>query len=93
MYFSTIWTLCKTLTKRYFRDPVALFFTLVFPLIFLLVFGTISRSSSVSFNVVVLNHSDTQFAADFAKQTKDNKVFGIKSGIKNFADAKRTRRL
>lgn len=87
-YFLTIWILCKTLTKRYFRDPVALFFTLVFPLIFLLVFGAMSRSNSVSFNVVVLNNSDTKFAAEFAGQIKENKVFKIKDNIKTFEDAK-----
>lgn len=87
-YFSTIWTLCKTLTKRYFRDPVALFFTLVFPLIFLLVFGAMSRTTSVSFNIVVINNSDTKFAAEFANQIKENDVFKIKNGVKTFDQAK-----
>ncbi len=86
-YFSTIWMLCRTLTKRYFRDPVALFFTLIFPVIFLLIFGTMSRSNSVSFNVVLLNKSDSAFAKQFVDQTKKNKLFKIKE-VKNFDDAK-----
>jgi ABC-2 type transport system permease protein len=87
-YLSTIWVLCKTLTKRYFRDPVALFFTLVFPVIFLLIFGAMSRSNSVSFKVVVINHSDSQFAAQFADQLNHNKVFKIKDKITSFQEAK-----
>lgn len=87
-YFQTIWTLCKTLTTRWVRDPVALFFTLVFPMIFLLIFGAMSRSSNVSFNIVVVNKSNTKFASEFAKQIESNKVFKIKDGVKNFDQAK-----
>lgn len=86
-YFSTIQLLCRTLTKRYFRDPVALFFTLVFPVIFLLIFGVMSRSNSISFNVVLINHSDTKFASQFVTQIKKSKVFKIKD-VKNFDEAK-----
>ncbi len=86
-YFSTIWILCKTLTRRYFRDPVALFFTLIFPVIFLLIFGAMSRSNSVSFSVAVINHSDTKFATQFVDQTKKNKVFKVKD-VSSFDSAK-----
>src|SRR5688572_40951 len=86
-YFRTIWTLCKTLTIRWSRDPVALFFIFLFPLIFLLVFGAMSRNDSVSFNVAVINQSNTTYAKDFEKQTKDVKVFKVKD-IKSFDDAK-----
>src|SRR5688572_20588292 len=86
-YFSTIWVLSKTLTKRWFRDPVALFFTFMFPLIFLLIFGAMSRSSSVSFNITVVNNSDTKFASQFAEQIEKNKVFEVKD-VQSFDDAK-----
>ncbi len=86
-YFSTIWMLSKTLTKRWFRDPVALFFTFLFPLIFLLIFGAMSRSNSVSFSITVVNNSNTKFASQFAEQIKKNKVFKIKD-VKSFDDAK-----
>jgi ABC-2 type transport system permease protein len=87
-YFLTIWTLCVVLTKRWSRDPVALFFIFLFPMIFLLVFGAMSRSNSVSFNVVLLNRSDTKFAADFASQIKKNKIFKVKDDVKTFDAAK-----
>lgn len=86
-YFSTIWTVCKMLTKRWFRDPVALFFTFLFPLIFLLIFGAMSRSSDVNFNVALINNSETSFAAQFADQIRDNEVFSIKD-VESFEDAK-----
>ncbi len=86
-YFATIWVLARTLTKRWFRDPVALFFTFVFPLIFLLIFGAMSRSNGVSFSVAVLNHSDTTFARQFVQQVQKNKVFKPKT-VKSFDDAK-----
>jgi ABC-2 type transport system permease protein len=86
-YFSTIWILCKTLTKRWFRDPVALFFTFLFPLIFLLVFGAMSRSDSVSFDITIINHSETAFAKEFVAQTKKDKRFDIKT-VAGFAQAK-----
>ena len=87
-YFSVIWNLCRTLTKRYFRDPVALFFTLVFPLIFLLIFGAMSRSNSVKFNVVILNQSHSKFAAQFEDQIKKNAVFKIKASTDGLEKAK-----
>ena len=86
-YFATIWILCKTLTKRWFRDPVALFFTLIFPVIFLLIFGAMSRTSSVSFNVALINKADSKFATQFVDQIKKNKVFKVKD-VQSFGEAK-----
>lgn len=77
-YFSTIWVLCKTLTIRWTRDPVALFFIFIFPLIFLLVFGAMSRSDSVSFKVAVINNSDSTFAKEFVDKTKEIEAFDVK---------------
>lgn len=87
-YFKTIWVLCGMLTRRWFRDPVALFFTFLFPLLFLFVFGSLFRDNDVSFDVAVINRSDTQFAAQFVEQTKQNGVFKIKDGLANFDQAK-----
>jgi ABC-2 type transport system permease protein len=86
-YLTTTLMLCKTLTRRYFRDPVALFFTLVFPVIFLLIFGAMSRGNSVSFNVALINNSDSKFASDFARQIKKNKIFKVKD-VTSFNEAK-----
>ena len=50
----TVIVFAKISVRRYFRDRVAIFFTIAFPLIFLLIFGAIyGKSSSTSFRVVV----------------------------------------
>ena len=35
----TVWVFFRINTRRFFRDKLAIFFTVVFPLIFLFVFG------------------------------------------------------
>ena len=56
--FYTVWAFFTINLKRLFRDRLALFFTFLFPLIFLFVFGGLnSGNKSVSFNVAVINES------------------------------------
>lgn len=75
----TVGIFVKISTRRFFRDKVAIFFTVAFPLIFLFVFGGIFGSNSdVSFKVALLNHADTQISKEYAKSLKDqNKLFKI----------------
>jgi ABC-2 type transport system permease protein len=87
-YFQTIWVLCVALSKRWSRDPVALFFIFLFPLLFLLVFGALFRDNDVSFDVALLDRSDSQFSASFAEQTKENGVFNVQEDITSFDEAK-----
>lgn len=62
--------------KRFFRDPVALFFTLLFPLLFLFVFGSIFRNdSAISFDLAVFNYSDSKFAKQFVSNIKGTETF------------------
>lgn len=64
--------------RRLFRDKVAIFFVFFFPLIFLIIFGSIFRGGDdVSFKVGLINQSQTEFAKDFEKQLRENKVFDI----------------
>lgn len=74
--------------KRLFRDKVAIFFVFVFPLIFLLIFGSIFNSNSVSFRVAVINNSSTQFAKSFEKQLKETDVLKISNDITTMGAAK-----
>lgn len=72
-YFLTIYRLAQTLTIAFFRDKVALFFTFVFPLIFLLVFGSLNRGDSgVSFDVAIINQSKSSFAAKFVEESSSS---------------------
>lgn len=75
--------------KRLFRDKVAIFFVFMFPLIFLFVFGSIFRGdNNVSFRVALLNQSDTEFAAQFADQTRENKIFKVDEDISDVDQAR-----
>lgn len=88
-----LWTVAvftKLNTKRFFRDRLAIFFTVLFPLIFLFVFGSFSSSNSgnVSFDVAVINQSKTATAEQFNKQISSSKVFKVNQTIKSVDQAK-----
>jgi len=70
----TVWVMFIVNVKRVFRDRLALFFTFLFPLIFLFVFGGLfGKDQSVSFNVAIINHSSSSFARQFVNQAADKK--------------------
>jgi ABC-2 type transport system permease protein len=73
----TVTVFAKTSLRRYFRDKVALFFTILFPLIFLFVFGSFSKSNDVSFHIGLINQSSSQFSQKFVQDTKHNKMFKV----------------
>ncbi|MNH58492.1 Inner membrane transport permease YbhS [compost metagenome] len=85
----TIITMAKINTRRVFRDKVALFFTIGFPLIFLFVFGGLnSGGSDISFNVAVINESDSSFAKEFAEGAAKNDVLSVDQEIATLDQAK-----
>lgn len=85
----TVLTFVRINTKRFFRDRLALFFTIGFPLIFLFVFGGLnSGGGNVSFNVAVINDSNSSFAKTFVKQLKDSKVVKVNAEVTNLDMAK-----
>lgn len=72
--FYTVWVMFVVNFKRVFRDRLALFFTFLFPLIFLFVFGGLfGRDQNVSFNVAIINHSSSSFAKQYVAQAEDKK--------------------
>jgi len=84
----TVWVFFSVNIKRLFRDRLALFFTFLFPLIFLFVFGGLnSHNNSVSFSVAIINESRSPFAKDFVGQLSKQKAFKINKDIKTFAAA------
>jgi ABC-2 type transport system permease protein len=84
-----ITTFARIDIKRLFRDKVAIFFVFVFPLIFLLIFGSIfSGDNDVSFRVALLNQSQSEFAGKFADEMKHNDVFKIDDKISTLDQAK-----
>ena len=85
----TVGTFVRINTKRFFRDRLALFFSIVFPVIFLFVFGSLnSGNNNVSFRVALLNQSDSSFAKDFVKQAQGSGIFKINDKVTSLDDAK-----
>lgn len=85
----TVLTFVRINTKRFFRDRLAIFFTIGFPLIFLFVFGSLnSGSGNVSFNVAIINHSDSTFAKTFVKQADDSKIIKVDKDVTTLDAAK-----
>jgi ABC-2 type transport system permease protein len=87
-YF-TVMTFAKISVLRYFRDKTALFFTVLFPLIFLFVFGSFSKGgNNISFHIGLINQSSSQFSQQFAAQIKDNKMFKVDETVTGIDEAK-----
>lgn len=86
----TVAVFTKLNTRRFFRDRLAQFFSILFPLIFLFVFGSFSsNNNNVSFKVALLNESKTPFAQQFVKQLDSSKSsFKVQKDITTMADAK-----
>jgi len=87
--FYTVGVFAKINTQRFFRDRLAVFFGIIFPLIFLFVFGSLnSGNNNVSFKVAVINESNTTFAKDFVKQAEKNDVLKVNGDITTLDQAK-----
>jgi ABC-2 type transport system permease protein len=87
--FYTVSTFTKISVKRYFRDKTAIFFTVLFPLIFLFVFGSFSKGgNSVSFHVGLINESSSSFSKQFTDQLKKDKMFNVDEKVNSLNTAK-----
>jgi ABC-2 type transport system permease protein len=85
----TVYVFSRLNTKRFFRDRLALFFGMAFPLIFLFVFGGISsKNNDVSFRVALINQSQSTVAKDVAGQIKKSKVFKVDGKVATMDAAK-----
>lgn len=74
----TVLTFARLNGRRFFRDRLAIFFTIGFPLIFLFIFGMLYKNNNnLSFNVALINQSKTTFATDFVQQAESTKLFKI----------------
>lgn len=89
-YTQGVAALSKAYTLRFFRDKTAIFFTFLFPLLFLFVFGSLNSgdNSDISFKIALLNRSDNQFAQQFDTQLRENETFEVNQSITEFEDAR-----
>lgn len=86
---NTVRVFVKLTTRRFFRDRLAIFFGVLFPLIFLFVFGSFNKGGNdISFNVAVINQSQSQFAGDLTKQFNDSKTFKVAKDVTTYDQAK-----
>lgn len=84
----TVWVFFMVNMKRLFRDRMALFFTFLFPLIFLFVFGALEgHNNSVNFKIAVINSSNQPFAKQFVKKLQKQKMLKVDKTVKTFAAA------
>ncbi len=74
---AAILTYARTQTRAFFRDPVALFFTIALPLIFLVVFGSIFRSTATNFRVAVIDRSGTAFTQQLLATPEVEDLFTV----------------
>lgn len=78
----TVITFAKINTRRFFRDKTALFFSVIFPVIFLLVFGSLnSGNNNASFKIAIINGSDSAFATRFVDSLGKASVLKINEEV------------
>lgn len=91
----TVFIFTKLSFRRFFRDRLSIFFSIMFPLIFLFVFGSLSKGSDdISFRVALINQSQSEFSQDFAKKLKEGETFKVDeeaSNSREVADEKLSR--
>ncbi len=87
-YFFTTWAMTVLLTRRYMRSKTALFFSILFPLILLFVFGGLFGSSNgTTFKVAVIDDAHTSFSQQYVGQISKEKVFKV-NPTTSLSDAK-----
>lgn len=85
----TVLVFSRLNTRRFFRDRLALFFGILFPLIFLFVFGSLSKGGGgTSFHVAIVNESKSTFASQYVKQIDNNKVFKVNKSVTTLSAAR-----
>lgn len=87
--FYTVYIFAKLTARRFFRDKLAIFFTIAFPLIFLVIFGSLfNNDSNVSFKVGLINESDSSYSKQFAEDAKTSQILNVNQEVNNLEDAK-----
>lgn len=86
----TVYVFAGLATKRFFRDRLALFFGVLFPVIFLFVFGSFSNNTGnkTHFNVALINQSHSQLSKKAVKLIDHYATFKIDNTVTTIAQAK-----
>lgn len=83
----TVWVFFSINLRRLFRDRLAMFFTFLFPLIFLGVFGSLSHSNKVSLRVAVINESHSAYAQQLTSALDNSKLVKVDKTVTDFPTA------
>jgi len=84
----TVMVFTKLSTRRFFRDRLAQFFSILFPLIFLFVFGSLTKGNgNVSFSIALINQSKTPFATQLTHNIESSKTFKVNSSLTTLSAA------
>lgn len=87
--FYTVGVFVRINTKRFFRDKLALFFGIGFPLIFLFVFGSLnSGPKDLSFDIALINESNSSVASEFVKKAESSGVLKVNKDVTTLDAAK-----
>src|SRR6266403_802742 len=73
----SLWSLTAASVKMYFRNRAAIFFTLFLPLMFIVVFGFLSKSSGGTFTLDVTNKSNTELSHGVVDALKKVEAFKV----------------
>lgn len=89
-YMTAVLALTRAYLLRFMRDKTAMFFTFLFPLLFLFVFGSLyaNDNNDVSFKIALFNRSESAFSQQFSDELKKSDTFEINTDVTEFDDAK-----
>ncbi len=85
----TVMTFARINTRRFFRDRLALFFSVGFPLIFLFVFGNLyGANTDISFRVALINQSDSAISKQFSEELIKSELIKVNQDVTTLDAAK-----
>ncbi|HSX01545.1 MAG TPA: ABC transporter permease [Candidatus Saccharimonas sp.] len=73
----SFWSLTVASTKMYFRNRIAIFFTMFIPLAFIGVFGLLSKSGGPTIKLNINDHANTQLSQSFVSSVKGISTFKV----------------
>jgi ABC-2 type transport system permease protein len=87
--FMALMALTKAYIRSTFRDKAALFFTFLFPVMFLLIFGSLNRTDrGITFDVAVINNATNEFSTQLIESLEKNEIFKINNDVVSIEEAK-----
>jgi ABC-2 type transport system permease protein len=76
-YFFTIFKTAEIFTRRAVRDRTSIFFYIIFPLIFLVIFGGLFGHTNVAFKVDLINNSSHPFSETLITELNKSNLFTV----------------